>query len=299
MIWFLLGLLPTFIFSQLPGLHPLSGQIHVKDKLILMHSMNESLLWAFIAATTYFLAKQYKKQALVILITLYWVNILMLFLSLFHRSAPGILMNGSMSGCLMVALLPLFPGFATIGLVGCLVTALMASLPFGMFVVFLILKYMRPWVLILILAMGAVIYAFQPELFYSNGRMELWEVTSKIALTMNKTYPLTRWFGSGLGSYFVIAPNFNEWRGIVFTYAHSDYLQVLFEGGVWSFTFFAAAIFSLWRKYQGSVLLVLILYLIWGVANFPAHDGFAVICFAIIFGVANERKTTVVPPNRR
>lgn len=299
MIWFLLGLLPTFIYSQFPNLHPFHNHIHVKDKLVLMHSMNEALLWALLGAVAYFLAKEHRRIACKALGTLYFVNLGMLIGFIFHKLAPGILMNPSMSGCLLVAMTAIRSTPLMMTITGVVVTALMASIPFGMFVILLILRFGKPWVLAVILAMGGVIYAFQPELFYSNGRTELWQITVALIKNMWRQDPLTLWAGSGLGSYFVLAPQFNEWREMLFTHAHSDYLELIFEGGLFSVICFTTAIVSFWRKSLHTGRVVLLMFLIWAIANFPSHEGLSIVIFALIFGVSHGRKTALVPPVRR
>lgn len=185
----------------------------------------------------------------------------------------GILFNASMSGCLNAAIFPLIDSKQKFlrGLV--LVSVIVAgrSLPVAVLFVgigsgFFLQRRLRA-LLLAIPASLIVGYLLKGgDLFASRGRTVIWGKT--LSMFQEK---LNMAIGSGLGGYYVAGPLLLGPSTIAFIWAHSDWLQILFEQGIIGFLIVLAMyIHALWRTRKTPQLFsALMAYGAFGVANMP------------------------------
>ena len=181
----------------------------------------------------------------------------------------GVLMQGSMDGCFLVALLPLYFSrwkellFAIIA-----IFAVGQSWPLGCFfaVLGLFCLVRRRYLLFgaafaLSIVLGYALVGDQ--LFNSSGRVKMW------GICMSWWAQSADWMsGMGAGSFRILGVMLSQTIE-KFTFLHNDWLQILFEQGI------IGVIMTLILYVKGclrsgeSLFLALAAYGLWGCANMP------------------------------
>lgn len=225
--------------------------------LVLVHAMTDSVMWGMLIlwCSRYFTLRYIEVLAL--------VSTLLLLPRLFGFDSGGILGNASMSGCFNVALASLLP--APIGF-GVALASLLAksSMTFACFAAYALMNLPARTSFIFVSVASGIMYFIDPEFVSTNGRYENWlrtiDVISKFDLQLLIT-------GLGFGSYSVLNPVVQGGTNELFIWAHNDYLQLMYEGGLWAVAVFAFYHFKAFRHYPQYVVITLAAAL----GNMPYH----------------------------
>lgn len=185
----------------------------------------------------------------------------------------GVLLNDSMSGCFSAVLLPLlFINHRPLWQIGLVTASLFVahqSLPLfcGFFLLFMLGlqtgRYL--WTILTpCIALGVGFLALRSTLFDGRGRYNLWEMSMSWWVDH-----ANGWIGTGSGSYHVIGPYLTHELGSIFTFLHSDWLQILFEQGVIGVVLALILFLKVLLKARGALLFSAATCGIWMVANMP------------------------------
>lgn len=189
----------------------------------------------------------------------------------------GLLCNPSMSGCLQVCLLPLFISSkgrkcAPLGVLLMVVTALLTAQSQPIAGVFLLggilLILAREYGLLFLASLLAPIVGYLiagHDLLNSTGRWGNWQL---VLSQWRLTNPLV---GLGTGTFPIWGIALTSSQPDKWTFAHSDWLQILFEQGVIGLTLtlwcFCDVLQKAWQRKEQFVAVLL--YGAWGIANMP------------------------------
>lgn len=206
------------------------------------------------------------------------INILSILIGTSYGKPYGVLLNASMSGCFLVATLPLFfkgESFPVLSILGSVLAVILThqSLPLAclFFLLWTVCIKAGEWALVGLLPLFAVAMGYflvGEDLFKTSGRMQLWADSWHWFLAQSSGL-----LGAGLGSYSVIGPYLTQKLPEQFPWLHSDWFQILFELGALGLAsallFFAE---SLDRAYKNpQCYFSLLVYGAWMVANMPCH----------------------------
>jgi hypothetical protein len=211
-----------------------------------------------------------------------------------HHEPWGLLLNASMSGCFNASIFPFLDRKEKTLRYLVLISIVLAgrSLPIavlfaGIGASLLIQKRYKELAIAIpgSFALGFLIKG--TNLFQPRGRDWIW----------TQTYYFFRdhihWaIGSGLGGFYIVGPTLTGKNGVIFTWLHSDWLQVLFEEGLIGFAIIASMyIHALWRTRKNAQLFsALVAYAAFGVANMPLRYPLAGILGAFLIRWSMEER---------
>jgi len=186
----------------------------------------------------------------------------------------GIFLNASMSGCFLAVSIPLlFNNLLSGSLMVVAIFMTRQSLPIATLFValcagFFAQKKWRELVIASVIAIPCGFLVAGRDLFDTNGRMTIWASSIQFLHESGKQI-----VGLGAGSFSLIGPKLSKNPDHLFTWMHSDILQIYFEQGIIGLIlFFGLAAFSLIKSYKNPPLFAAVVaYLFFMSANMPAH----------------------------
>ena len=210
---------------------------------------------------------------------------------MFFYSKDGMLLNASMSGCFQACILPL----ATLPVQIILVASILYSgknQPIALMFVALGLYQIRrrKWKSLVLAVMAScvcgklLVHGSTASFLNSDGRTDVWRLA--FDFFADQVNPFT---GAGLGSFYVVGPEltmpvFHQ----PFLYLHSDWLQIGFEMGFLGLvTIGMLGFWTVYRVRKDEILFTsLMLFLCFGLANFPLHNPVSALFGAVLMWTA-------------
>lgn len=204
----------------------------------------------------------------------FFVNSALMLIGATMGTPYGILLNASMSGCFEVALLPLVWGKKTVNnfaLVFAVVVLSNQSLPLALFAILIFIallkkrKFFPASMMPIVAGLGG--YALQGErLLNPSGRQTIW--VDSFHWWQANASPL---WGAGSGTFETLGPLISKDYppNTIFTFLHSDWLQIGFEQGVVGLILAVVFFAMLLRRAKAEMFYTLFMYGAWMIANMP------------------------------
>jgi len=262
---FLSVMISGFSVISYPYRHQVFRGMEIMDTIAIQRTAARSML-SFLIPFMFFLFYRHRRAVTFSIQTVYWLTVASAFWFWSVASVGGgILGNPSMTGCLIAITMSFMPWWAWIpGIMA--ITAIKATMPWAVLVAMIFAR--SKYILVLILPAALLI----PNILDSNGRFIVWQ--KGLEWWWNNA---PHWFGMGTGtciqflSYVqkVTGAN-NGWNYMWF---HNDWLQVLFEQGVFGLMAFSVLFITCVynsrknKKIFGAVLA----FGVCAVGNYPAR----------------------------